>query len=111
MKRIWLLFFALFFAGCGGSTEPPKVFSSRFSDIQVQTFNGSCATSGCHDASVQPQALLCLTSDSCYSQLMTHEIQAIQGAQKFTRLVVPGSPDSSFLMYKLTLQAPSIEYG
>jgi hypothetical protein len=111
MNRIWLLCSVLYFFGCGGGTDTPQVLSSKFSDIQKQTFNGSCATSGCHDASVQPQALLCLTPDSCYSQLMNHEIQAIQGTRRFTRLVVPGNPDSSFLMYKLTLQSPSIEYG
>src|SRR5690242_8540175 len=102
MKKTWLLLATLLFAGCGTTNGPQQqqVLSSKFSDIQTQTFNKSCATGGCHDALSQ-KALLCLTQDSCYSQLMNHPIQALQGTRKFTKLVYPGKPDSSFLVYKL----------
>jgi len=110
MKSAWLLLTAIFFAGCGNPPGPPPVLSSKFSDIQQQTFNKSCAIGGCHDAGTQ-KALLCLTQDSCYNQLMNHPIQAIQGTRKFTKLVSPGNPDSSFLVYKLTITQTTIEYG
>ena len=110
MKSTWLLLATLYFGGCGNSTSTQPVLSSKFSDIQKQTFSGSCAIGGCHDAASQ-KSLLCLTKDSCYSQLMDHTIQALQGTRKFTKLVYPGKPDSSFLVYKLTISQTTTEYG
>src|SRR4249920_559906 len=110
MNVKYLLLLTILFAGCGGSTDPQPVLPSKFSDIQQQTFNKTCSIGGCHDATAQ-KSLLCLTGDSCYIQLMNHQIQAFQGARKFTKLVVPGKPDSSFLLYKLTITQTSVEYG
>ncbi|MDP4221015.1 MAG: hypothetical protein Q8916_01080 [Bacteroidota bacterium] len=105
---VFLLGFSILYAGCSSPTTPLPVLSDKFSDIQTQTFNKSCAKGGCHDANSQ-QALLCLTTDSCYSQLMHHQIQAI--GKKYRALVVPGFPDSSFLVYKLTTNQTTIDYG
>jgi hypothetical protein len=113
MKSHLILISLLLYIGCDNSSDSGSepVLSSKFSDIQKQTFNKSCANGGCHDA-VKQSALLCLTQDSCYSQLMNHSIQASQGAAKnFTHLVVPGKPDSSFLIYKLTLSGFTVQYG
>jgi hypothetical protein len=111
MKKTWILLYVLLYVGCGSTDgTPDPVLSSKFSDIQKNTFNKSCANGGCHDAVTQ-KALLCLKQDSCYSQLMTHPIQARQGARRFTKLVFPGNADSSFLIYKLLLTQQSNDYG
>ena len=98
-----LSFFALFLASCGnsGTTTPPPPLSDKFADIQTQTLNGSCAISGCHVGS-SPKALLNLQTGKAYSQLMNNPIQNDAALKRYSRLVVPGKPDSSFLYIKLT---------
>src|ERR1051325_5327029 len=111
MKKLCAFLFLLLYIGCGTTDPTPDpVLSSKFSDIQKQTFTISCAYGGCHDALSQ-KALLCLTRDSCYNQLMNHSIQALQGSRRFTKLVYAGNADSSFLIYKLTLPSSSVAYG
>jgi hypothetical protein len=103
VKRFQLaLCMILFLIGCTYDYVGLPVLSDKFSDIQKQTFNKSCAYSGCHDSSQMPGALLSLVADSAYNQLLyTHPIQNSVGAAKYKALVVPGSPDSSFLVEKL----------
>ncbi len=102
VRSFFVFSIILLFAGCVHDPEPLPVLSDKFSDIQKQTLNNSCAYNGCHDSSQLPGALLCLVADSAYNQLLyTHQIQNAVGAAKYKALVVPGSPDSSFLVEKL----------
>ena len=97
------VFSLLFLASCGnsGTTTPPVVLSDKFADIQKQTLNGSCARSSCHVGS-SPKALLNLEMGKAYSQLMNNPIQNDAALKRYSRLVVPFKPDSSFLYIKLT---------
>ena len=98
----------MLFAGCTHDSFPLPVLSDKFSDIQKQTFDRSCNGGGCHDAGTQ-KAFLCLAPDSSYNQLRFHQIQTIGKA--FSALVVPGNPDSSFLVFKLVKANGSVDYG
>ncbi len=98
---VWIII--LLCVSCTYDYLPSPVLSDKFSDIQKQTFNISCAYSGCHDSSQTAGALLSLVADSAYNQLLyTHPIQNFIGAAQYKALVVPGKPDSSFLVEKLT---------
>jgi len=108
VKRILFVWTVILCSGCTHDPFPLPVLSDKFSDIQNQTLKRSCAYNGCHDSSVVPKALLCLVADSAYNQLLfTHPIQNVIGAVKYKALVVPGSPDSSFIVEKLTDMALS----
>src|SRR5258708_7590296 len=98
----------LFFSGCTYDHFSLPVLSDKFSDIQKQTFDISCNGGGCHDAATQ-KALLCLSPDSSYNQLMTHIIQ--QNGMAFRSLVIPFNPDSSFLVFKITKADGDVDYG
>ena len=89
------------FAGCGDTSAPLPVLSDKFSDIQKQTLDRSCATAGCHlDGTKGP--FLWLNRDSAYNQLLfTHRIENDEARKKYRALVVPGQPDSSFLFEKI----------
>jgi hypothetical protein len=112
MKIKSLLLSCVLIAGCGGSTAPLPVLSDKFVDIQKQTFEKTCI-GGCHSGD-QASALLWLDHDSAYNQLLfNHEIQC--NGTAFKHLVVPGNPDSSFLVYKITKaptsQSANLDYG
>ena len=113
LKRILFVWsIILLFAGCTHDPLPLPVLSDKFSDIQKQTLDKSCAYGGCHDSSDMPKALLWLAADSSYNQLrFIHVIQSDVAAARFKALVVPYQPDSSYLVYKLTLNASSTDYG
>ncbi|MFI5263561.1 MAG: hypothetical protein ACHQM6_03500 [Candidatus Kapaibacterium sp.] len=95
-------------AGCSHAIDALPPLSDKFSDIQQQTFNRSCNGPSCHDAITQ-KSLLCLAPDSSYNQLMHHVVQ--QNGKAFSKLVIPGNPDSSFLVYKLTKATGDVLYG
>lgn len=115
MPLRWILFtisFALLLEGCGNSTAPLPVLSDKFADIQKQTLDKSCGYSPCHAGQPKAEAFLWLDHDSAYNQLLfNHKIQDNQVAKEFRSLVVPFKPDSSYLIFKLTLPAQSNLYG
>src|SRR5882672_8508985 len=91
------------FTGCTHEPIPLPVLPDKFSDIQKQTLNPSCAYGACHDNS-SAKSLLSLEADSSFNQLLyNHVIQADTPRSKFKALVVPFEPNSSYLLYKLTL--------
>jgi hypothetical protein len=71
-----------------------------FASIQGRIFEKSCGFSGCHGAE-NPQAGLMLVGDGVYDALVgkAASTSAAQFAGK--KLVVPGAPETSFLMDKL----------
>src|SRR5881227_2616304 len=108
--RYFFFMFTLFlfvYSGCGGSGTNPgnDTLSNKFSDIQKVILTPSCATTGsCHidSTSLASGDGLDLRAGVAYYQLMHHVIQNRVAGTKYQRLVVPGSPDSSFLVEVLT---------
>ena len=99
------------FLGCGSATDPLPILSDKFSDIQKQTLDKSCGYAPCH-AAQKAEAFLWLDKDSAYKQLLfNHAIQDNQVAKLYKSLVVPFKPDSSYLVFKLTLGSQSNLYG
>ncbi len=69
---------------------------AKFSSIQANIFNRSCAVSGCHDSGSQ-QAGLDLSSGKAYGNLVN-----VPSSQKPNILrVKPGDPANSYIIMKL----------
>ena len=68
--------------------------SARFSDIQTEVFSKSCATSGCHNGTQDPN----LSAGEAYNNLVN---QASAQVPSMLR-VKPGDSNNSYLMKKLT---------
>jgi hypothetical protein len=100
-----IAYIIIVFLGCAYDVQP---LSDKFSDIQKNTLTPYCTASGCHTGdlsnSIPPAAQLSLEPDSAYNQLLyNHPIQNFVAAGKYRALVVPFKPDSSYLLFKLTL--------
>ena len=74
----------------------PTLSSSKFSDIQRQVFNTSCASSGCHSGS-SVQANLNLSEGNSYNNLVNK--QSLLNPTFFR--VKPGDSENSFLIKML----------
>lgn len=71
-----------------------------FAGLQKRVFEKNCTFSGCHGTD-NPQAGLVLTGDHVYESLVD-KVASTAGAQfAGKKLVVPGAPETSFLMDKL----------
>lgn len=68
--------------------------------LQKRVFERSCAFSGCH-GTTNPQANLVLTGDAVYEALVDHRASTSSAGFAGKKLVVPGAPETSFLMDKL----------
>jgi len=92
---------ALVMPGCKSDEEilGPVALEPTFSSIQSNVFNTSCASSLCHGTAA---GTLTLTPGNSFAQLVNVR-SAADGdhAPKFFR-VLPGQPDSSFLVIKIT---------
>ena len=100
MKIVFLCLISIIFLGCsdGGTTVTP--LPDEFSAIQARTFDKTCNSGSCHGGSF-PKALLDLTPSKSYNQLLGNPIQNSAAKSRYTGLVVPGKPDSSFLYIKV----------
>lgn len=94
--------------GCAGNGPAPADTSSvpgdnasSFDDIQRTIFNASCISGPCHNSTSQ-QGNLVLEEGVSYSRLIG--VAPFNGAARAAGLqrVVPGDPDTSFLLIKLT---------
>ena len=85
---------------CKPPTRERRKGGISFPSIQKRILEKSCAFSGCHGTDA-PQAGLVLTGDAVYESLVGKlaTTSAAQFAGK--KLVVPGAPETSFLMDKL----------
>ncbi|MBT5154000.1 MAG: hypothetical protein HOM44_07935, partial [Gammaproteobacteria bacterium] len=68
------------------------VFAIDIDDVQSQVFNGSCATSGCHNGSVFPN----LSSGSAFNAIVN-----VSSNQSSKLLIAPGSISDSYLIDKI----------
>lgn len=104
---------ALVATAVDGSTDPdavtflckPPIKEKRrggisFAGIEHRIFDKSCAFSGCH-GTTNPQAGLVLEGPGVYEHLVGKVASASAAAFAGKKLVVPGAPETSFLMDKL----------
>src|SRR5262245_16091100 len=68
--------------------------------LQKRIFERSCTFSGCHGAS-NPQGNLVLTGDGVYDALVDRRASTSSAGFAGKKLVVPGAPETSFLLDKL----------
>jgi len=88
--------------GCSDeSTGPGDEVAPTFASIKANIFEKNCTTSSCHGELGQRGGLI-LEGDDVYTNLVGVTPSNLEAASKNLRLVVPGHPDSSFLVIKLT---------
>ena len=84
--------------------KPPQKEKRRggisFDRIQTRVFEKQCAFSGCHGTD-NPQAGLVLTGAGVYDRIVDQVASTSTAQFAGKKLVVPGAPDTSFLMDKL----------
>lgn len=87
--------------GCAEqSTNPGTDVEPTFSSISQKIFATSCATSSCHGVLGQRGGLI-LEGEDAYDNLVNATPTTLAAIEKGMKLVVPGKPDSSFLLTKL----------
>jgi hypothetical protein len=82
---------------------PPRVRrrdAITFDGLRTHVFEKSCAFSGCH-GTTNPQAGLVLVGDDAYQQLVGRPASTSSAKFAGKKLVVPGAPETSFLMDKI----------
>ena len=82
----------------------PPIPEDNFAWLHQQVFAPTCANSGCHDGTFEPDFR---TVGSSSNTLVNHPVIANDAAMSFSRRVVPGNVDASFLMERLTVEIPN----
>ncbi len=87
--------------GCGDEPVAPAGVDATFTSIKENILEKNCTTSSCHGTLGQRGGLT-LEGEDVYDHLVgvpaVNEVALARGL----KLVVPGVPDSSFLLVKLT---------
>jgi len=71
-----------------------------FAWLHAKVFRPTCANSGCHDGTFEPEFR---TIASSYNSLVNHPVIANDPQESFSYRVVPGNADASFLHERLTV--------
>jgi hypothetical protein len=102
LATVILIALSIFLYQCNSSTQPsnpepeqPIANPSFAQDIQQAIFNGSCATSGCHDSTASQG--LNLSQGVAYSNIVN--VDSTQDASK--KLVLPSDADNSYIVIKI----------
>ena len=95
-------------AACQSPATPSTAVQPTFDDIEAKVFSSSCSTRSCHSVEGGKGGLV-LTADKAYDQLVGVLASNTAAAAKGKKRVVPGDPDNSFLMQKLT--GPAADEG
>lgn len=82
----------------------PPLPEDNFAWLHQQIFAPTCANSGCHDGTFEPDFR---TVGSSWNTLVNHPVIANDGAFSFNRRVVPGDVAASFLYERLTVEIPN----
>lgn len=82
----------------------PPLPEDNFAWIHQQVFAPTCANSGCHDGTFEPDFR---TVGSSWNTLVNHPVIANDAAMSFSRRVVPGNVSASFLHERLTTEIPN----
>jgi len=86
-----------------GWTVPP-IPEDNFAWLHQQVFAPTCANSGCHDGTFEPDFR---TVGSSWNTLVNHPVIANDADMAFSRRVVPGNVGASFLFERLTVEIPN----
>lgn len=76
----------------------------NFAWLHAKIFRPTCANSGCHDGSFEPEFRYI---NSAYNSLVNHPVISNDANGTFTYRVVPGSSALSFLHERLTVEIPN----
>lgn len=76
----------------------------NFAWLQQRVFGPTCANSGCHDGTFEPDFR---SLGSSYNSLVYHPVIANDPEESFTYRVLPGHPAQSFLYERLTSFVPN----
>lgn len=82
----------------------PDLPEGNFAWLHQQVFEPTCANSGCHDGTFEPDFR---TVGSSWNTLVNHPVIANDAAMSFNRRVVPGQVSASFLYERLTVEIPN----
>lgn len=82
----------------------PALPEDNFAWLHQQVFAPTCANSGCHDGTFEPDFR---TVGASWNTLVNHPVIANDAAMSFNRRVVPGSVEGSFLFERLTVNIPN----
>ena len=100
MRFVLIAMFPIFWLSCKSATDdPPASVQPTLPSIQQEIFDRSCTSPSCHGSTAGG---LNLTSANAYSQLVNAQSLGDGEHQPQFLRVKPGSPDSSFLIIKLT---------
>ena len=112
MRRLGILILAaVVIAGCGESTDSVPTSRSTaptFERIQTQVFNLSCSSDSCHSHVGQAGGLVLEQGYSWASLVNERPTNGVAAAHGLMR-VMPGNPDMSFLMDKISGSLPAGE--
>ena len=115
---IYILLSFVLFAACQKEQENPfalevvapsnptmaSIPEGNFAWLHQRIFRPSCALSGCHDGSFEPEFR---TISGAYNSLVMHPVIANDPQNSFTHRVVPGDVSASFLHERLTAFVPN----
>jgi hypothetical protein len=84
--------------------DPDQYPEGSFAWLHGKIFSPTCANSGCHDGTFEPDFR---TISSSYYSLVNHPVVANDEAGSFSQRVVPGNISASFLHERLTVEIPN----
>ena len=87
-------------AGCGEGEPPPASIPARLSAIETEIFARNCTFSSCHGASAPQMGMsLVAPTHAAITGVPSTEVPSLMR-------VVPGDPDASYLLQKITSATP-----
>ena len=122
MRNYYLLLFVVLFSNCkkdetinpydDPNLDPPTEDSlnyftdpTAFSALHNNIFSPTCANSGCHDGTFEPDFR---TVESAYNTLIYHPIIKNNAANTYQYRVIPGDADMSILYQRLIIYIDGI---
>lgn len=112
----WIAAALLFVAITGCKDEPEYVApDSSYGLIYDRIFATSCALSGCHHEAEKKRdpagTVPYLDGEAAYTNLLNATPHDLRAANADLKLVLPGSPDSSFLYQKIIFDSSAFQFG
>ena len=81
------------------TTANDSLDPTSFAGLHQNIFKPTCANSGCHDGTFEPNFL---TIESSYNTLVYHPVTKNDSLNTYDYRVLPGNPDLSIIMLRLT---------
>lgn len=108
LNRLFVLILLTTLIAC--EKEPPTFTppDSSYGLIYTHIFQTSCALSGCHDGTSRYPSL---SGEDVYQNIINGVVQNAQASQAGLQLIIPNSPDSSFLYAKIDFDNTQFKFG